>query len=136
MKSQREDLVCVTEAEQARSKKWTSLEVKGLAHVFNDLAPDFVFARVRRAGAQIRNRQREVLFSRDELDWLSRFVLRECRAKDLVPSDKFSHGSLECCNFQNTTQPDREGNVVGILPRFQLVQKPQPLLRKGRWEDK
>lgn len=62
----------------------------------------------------------------NELAWIA----AEDRAEHLVPANDFVQGALERGDVQATAEPDSTGNVEEVTLRIQLMNQPQPLLRK------
>ena len=65
---------------------------------------------------------------------LHRSLARELegRAQGLVPSDHFLESRLQRLLVQRPAQPHRFDDVVARVPRQQLIEEPQPLLRRGQ----
>ncbi len=65
-----------------------------------------------------------------QLDPRRAVVAAEHRTQGLVAGVKPVQAALEDLRVQRPFQPQGQGNVVGRTGAFQLIQEPQPLLRK------
>src|SRR5579884_4285609 len=57
------------------------------------------------------------------------------RAQTCMSSHKLFHTLLQRLYKDTSVYVQREENVISSRARFELIQKPEPLLRKREWED-
>ena len=88
---------------------------------------------LRRHRAEIDKRQIHGELGQYSLPWLAALV-HERRAQRGVPRDQLREGLLQPGHVQRPLQPPPSSNVVGRTAGLPLIQEPQPLLRKGKWQ--
>src|SRR5688572_22125022 len=84
-----------------------------------------------RLKAEIHHRQVHRKVFGDDLNQLAVDLIKS-RAEDFMPPDDLVETLRRCFSVERTSQPYRQRRVVRGAVRFQLGEKPQPLLRKTR----
>ncbi|SAL06825.1 hypothetical protein AWB78_08267 [Caballeronia calidae] len=117
------------EAQQLRAQQRTMLQIEGTRGFVLRQTPDFRGPCIGSERVQLNERQRDPQLGSDALNGLS-VMIRETRAQALVTCNEGIQGSMEGGHVERATQAHGRRDVIGGLPRIQLLEKPQPFLRK------
>src|SRR5271168_103780 len=132
MHREKPNLLVVSKPDYSSPDERTTRQVERPPSLFDDQPLNFVLALDRGQRCQIHDRQLNPESRRDYLSWLS-IDHRKCRSQSFVTPHDVVETPLECPQVERSFQSNRYREIVDRVSRIKLIDKPQPLLRKGEW---
>src|ERR1044072_127382 len=120
----------LAQLEQPPSHQWRNCQIEGQSSLFTGELLRLLFALTRCKMREICERQAEGLRLSNKLNWLRVYDGERC-TQGLVATQQFGEGLLQGMEVECAGEADGSGDVISDVAGFELIEKPESLLREG-----